>query len=73
MANIEDMKKLLSQLGFEHKGAGKFHHAILNREFDFSGSSLEGIPHWIFHDGKEVGIKIAQRKIRNAIGVGGEE
>lgn len=63
------MEDILFKMGFTKDPNGKFFHKILNRSFDFSANSLEGIPCKIFSDGADVGAMEAQATFRQAIGI----
>ncbi len=63
------MSEVLEPLGFEHIGGGKFLHKITIREFDFSASSIDGVPHWIYEKGVKDGIEKTKRNFRIMIGI----
>jgi len=63
------MKEIIEQLGFRKDGNGKYFHKLLERSFDLSACSTEGIIYIVFNEGVEVGELSAQVKIREAIGI----
>ena len=61
------MFEALKPLGFANMGGGRFLHKITALEFDFSASSLDGVPHWIYEKGVKDGIEKAKRDFRISI------
>ena len=60
----------LKPLGFERiHGTKLFHHATLNRNFDFTNTSISNIPFEIFTEGVDVGGRKVQKSIHKVLGI----
>ena len=64
-----EMTKFLEPFGFEHLGGGKYTHRLVNRKFDFSAASPDGIIKIIFDMGVDVGVTAKENEIKNALGI----
>jgi len=66
----KEMDDLLRKLGFGLNKSGKWsHNLILDEEFDFSASSVEGIIKIVFDSGIRAGTAETQRSIVSALGL----
>jgi len=62
--------KALEPLGFKRiNGTELFHHATLNRNFDFANTSISNIPFEIFTEGVDVGGRKVQKSIHKVLGI----
>lgn len=71
-----DKKSILKELGFEEitekeHGAIVSYHALINRFFDFSANSIEGIVHNIYMTGRKDGEEMLQSKIKALLNIEG--
>ena len=66
---LEDMKNFLEPFGFVSIGGGSFKHRLINRVFDFSAASPDGIIKIIFDMGVNVGVTAKENEIKSALGI----
>ena len=63
--------RILTELGFreEKEDGGFYTHKFLDEHFDFSATSIEGIPHDIFKKGYDVGKEQVRTEIKKVLGI----
>lgn len=65
----EAENEILKVMGFTKIKNGKHKHRLLEKEFDFSSCSFEGVIYVVYNKAEQNGISIIQHQIQNIIGI----